>query len=1713
MDRNQKTQNNDSDLFINRKGKQMKKHLSSFATKLLRLMAAFVVAISTFGTRYVSEVHASTVVQNFWPYEQIIMPWGPYWITNALWEVDGHYAFCADGMGAGPVEGDIGTDAYEIDDAELRKVLYYGYAGPGNILGMYNEAQQIIITNELASYARHRYTAANVATNDYHWNAGEADIWYDMMSRTDPKEYGYAVFGVQIQGQGTNWAGDWTDKQELVYVKMNNKTVNVAIEKVTANPKLSDGNYLYSLEGAKFGVYRDSGCTNKLGEITTNTEGKGSASFSVPASVTTVYMKELVPPKGYELNSAVVTGNLTNNSTSVRFEDQPQNDPLRISLEKISQDETVAENPAPLEGAQFTIKYYAKYGTEAEILESTPTRTWIIQTKKSNSGKYYAILDEEHLVSGSDELFTVELASGEMAATIPLGTITVQETIAPEGYLLEGATLGNKSVSADDNGMVFMEIRDDGTSVGRLVGGNEYSVADASKRGALSFKKVDVSLEEGAEGNGTLKDAEFTIVNDNDYDVEVKDGDTVLGTMAANGGTYVVKTDENGEFKSPDNFLSVGKYTLVETTPSEGYTIYSDYNIQDAQRTENTYSFEIPDHDHREDLGELPEQPKEGRVRIEKQDEQTGGDPQGDVKSLRAVFDLYNRSKQAVVVNGTIYEPNDLIMTFATDDSGVYEMEEEILPYGTYEVIEMTPPVGYQRRGHIQETFSLTEDHQLYTISATDKVVVGRFKINKEIYWRDRTDPTEPEAGAEFAAILKSYVDEVGDFDTAYANVVAGTSGLTEMEYSIITTDAAGNATSGELAYGEYLIGQTKTSSEEIKPMEGTKPFKVSYEAQPDEEFKLVNYPYEYLLKIVKKDAKTGRTVTLNSAQFQILDENDETVELNVARFVKDTFQTVSKNGKAGATNIYYEPADDEGSVLTPEGIFAGNYKIVEVEIPDGFNEQGEPLKVPVNIHEAEVDENGKPILDENGYIVLEVVIENEQPTGTLELTKKIKDYTADKTFINRDDLSGIQFTLTAKEDIIDAVDGSVITAAGEAYGVYNCEKDGSLKVEEIPLGKYELTETAAPAGIVKDETVYDVVFEQEDTVTVEYTVSEEVMNDTTKIEVSKKKVTGDDELPGASLTVTDKDGNVVDEWTSTDKPHTIEGLTAGETYTLTEDLAPIGYVKASSIDFTVAENGDVTHVEMKDSVVTVSKKTLGGDEVIGAKMEVRDEEGNVIDTWESDGKEHMVDGLEEGKKYVLYEVVAPKGYVKATEIPFTVSEGEAKVDQHIDMTDLQITLTKEDGEGHEVPGSHIQIIDEEGNVVDEWTSTEEPHIIENLEEGKTYTMHEEGAPDGYYYAEDDTFTVTKDGVQDLVMIDKPIRYEILKVDDETGAPVAGVTLELYDITDATEEEPDGEKIGEWITDGNPIDLTVSDTSKTVLIAGHSYRLVESEIVAGVFKATDILFTVDKYNPESDETVTITMVDLTTWISVLKVDDKGNPLEKAEMQLFEATEKKTVDEETGEETVEYVIAEDAVPLYEWISTKEPEDISDYVKGDHWYVLRESEAPFGFNEIHDMPFQVTGKIEVAQLVLAVDQRKDFYVAVTKVDAKDESKRLSGAEFTVYNAKTNEPVKTVTGAEVKAVTGADGIATFHLTFSEDGYYVKETAAPAGYKLNSQKFAVTLSETYDFAKENPIKITVKDDGIPNTGVGVPIAVGGMGILALALAVLLNKKQLFSK
>lgn len=390
---------------------------------------------------------------------------------------------------------------------------------------------------------------------------------------------------------------------------------------------------------------------------------------------------------------------------------------------------------------------------------------------------------------------------------------------------------------------------------------------------------------------------------------------------------------------------------------------------------------------------------------------------------------------------------------------------------------------------------------------------------------------------------------------------------------------------------------------------------------------------------------------------------------------------------------------------------------------------------------------------------------------------------------------------------------------------------------------------------------------------------------------ISKKSITTEEELPGAELVVKDKDGNIVDEWTSGDEEHLIEGLKIGETYILTEKISPDGYVVSSDIEFTVNPDGTATHVDMTDDITKFKfiKVNEDGDPVDGAVLRIEefkgtakatsDEAAHDTEIWEpvpdeewttdKDGTPHEVNGkLVVGKRYRLVELSAPKGYNLASPVEFTVENTAEPVEVKMVDTTTQVTKTDITGE-NEIPGARLIVRDKDGNIVDEWISGEEHHNVENLIEGETYTLEEVVPAPGYVTASPIEFTVTKNGISTAVtMKDAPTKVVIHKLDDN-NKPVSGAKLQILD--------KDKNVVEEWTSDGT------DHIIEAKLIVGETYTLHEVSAPEGYEIAKDIEFTV-KDTAEEQE---VTMIDVYKGDSKISTPDQ--PTKSSSSQAGGAT--------------------------------------------------------------------------------------------------------------------------------------------------------------------------------------------------------------------------------
>lgn len=762
---------------------------------------------------------------------------------------------------------------------------------------------------------------------------------------------------------------------------------------------------------------------------------------------------------------------------------------------------------------------------------------------------------------------------------------------------------------------------------------------------------------------------------------------------------------------------------------------------------------------------------------------------------VKADEDIYNVAKTK-----KYYSKGDSVAKITSNSNGIATISD--LPIGKYIVYETKAPKGYL----LDKTeYSINLEYKdQYTKVITNTTTSNELvkKMGVHIFKsgiKENSGETPGLAGAEFTIKLNSAVEKALDAGYSYEEIWNGidengnkvkvdAKRVAQAQkiaptYDVLITDKDGNAyTQKNLPYGKYIVKESNTP----KDYESASDFYFSITddeteiqdvAKKTKHIVVNNEQLEAYIKLIKKDLKTDKIVTLSSTTFEIKATKDiydratgkiiwkkgESVSQKIGSTTYNSFTTNADNmiipEKSYTTNN-----DDKGTVITPLQLPVGSYAIYEINTPKGFLQ----LETPVTFDIKGIRDYDK---DQDEDFIKEVTIKNEQPTGTLMIDKTIAlRENIDTSIIDTSDLSGIEFKLIAKEDIIDNADGSKIYSKGQEIGTYNLNKNGNLKVENLPMGTYELEETKTLDGLVLNDTKYEIKFEQEDLIRKVYEDKENISNDTTIFEFSKKSITGDDELEGAKLSVTDENGKIIDTWTSSKDNHKIEGLIVGKTYKLNEEIAPDGYTKATSVEFKVENTKEIQKVEMIDKIVTMSKKDIGGNEIEGAKIKVFDKDGNVIDEWVSSKENHNIKGLTEGEKYILHEEYAPDEFVIATDVEFEVTYG--KETQDIVLIDKRVEITKTDlVTGDEIEGAELQVIDENGNIIDEWISTKEPHKVTGLEENKKYELIEKTAPYGYETTEKIEFVVTTDKeTQKIEMKDMPIlkNIKLNKIDSKT---------------------------------------------------------------------------------------------------------------------------------------------------------------------------------------------------------------------------------------------------------------------------------------------------------------------------------------------------------
>ena len=907
------------------------------------------------------------------------------------------------------------------------------------------------------------------------------------------------------------------------------------------------------------------------------------------------------------------------------------------------------------------------------------------------------------------------------------------------------------------------------------------------------FKAVVGSLKlRKTDTGGKLLDGAVFHVSGNGYDKDV--------------------TVANGEITVND--LTVGDYTITEKTAPNGYLVNVapfKTTVSANQTAETTITDEAPT----------------GKISIKKSDSK--GNVQGEASLEGAEYTVYGADGQEV---GKI----------TTDKDGNGSLENLVL--GTYTVKETKAPEAYDLDWNTY-TVELTYKDQntaiiLGNVDSKENVKTGKIEIKK-------TDTEgNPLKSGEFGIYANADM-YIGDTLYKKGQLVVS-----------IKTDDSGVARSDDLPYGSYYVKEISAPTQEAGNShnfvlsDDTQYVKINGKNKTDTVTFVDKKVTASKTTITGTDEIKGAVMTVTDNDGKVIDTwtsdgNPHSIKGLHEGWEYTLTETTAPKGYVKAESIKFTVSTDkkDQKLVMKDKQFTASKKDVsgknyvegaKLEVRDDQNRVVDSWTSTKEDHYVSGLEEGKTYrLVEaeapKGYVKAKDVfftVSNEKKNESVVM--KDAKITASKTEVTgTKEIEGAKMTVTdEKGKTVDEW-----TSGKEEHSISGLEEGK----------KYTLTETTAPKGYVK-------------AVSIEFTAGDKdqklVMKDK-QVTITKTEVTGTKEIEGAKMTVKDETGKTVDTWTSTKEEHYVSGLEEGKKYTLIEETAPNGYVKAESIEFTVSKEKKNEAYIMKDKQVTVTKTEVSGtDEVEGAKMTVTDEKGKTVDEWTSTKEEHYVSGLEEGKTYTLTETTAPNGYVKAESIEFTVSKD--KVNQKVNMLDKQVSVTKTDITGtQEVPGATLTVKDETGKTVDTWVSGDKEHYVSGLEEGKTYTLIEENAPEGYVRAEEITFTVTNEKIdQEVNMFDAQVK--VTKTDALTGDAVKGAEFTVFD--------KDGNIVDKWTTDGTAHAVSGLD-------AGKEYILKETKTPEGYMTAPDRTLVV---SGEQNMDVEIKEQPVLTDIEVQKVD-------------------------------------------------------------------------------------------------------------------------------------------------------------------------------------------------------------------------------------------------
>ena len=1394
------------------------------------------------------------------------------------------------------------------------------------------------------------------------------------------------------------------------------------------------------LAGAVYGIYADEACTKLIKKMPA-TNAKGESEVKITKTQDTVYLREISGPSGYVLDTKAYGVKLVVGQTaSKNLTDKEQKGALTIYKEgevltgaTVTEDGvTFAYEKRKLKGAVYSV--YA--GADIKAADGT-----LIYKKGA--------LVKDNLVTGDDGSVTLK--------DLYLGTYTVTETKAPDNYVCKGE----------------------------------------SKTVELVYAGQTVEVQTGSAT--FLNECQKTAVRVEKQDEETKN--------PLSGGIYGLYAAEDIKV---DGKTVVPKGTLIEkaTTGADGKASYKaelpinySYSIREIQapelylrNSEDTYTFTFKFTNDKEEKVNFSHTFTNKRVNatidLVKEDSETGNSAQGDAVFEGAIYGLYAREdiNHPDGRSGVLYKKDEQVATLTTDKEGKASVSNLYL--GKYYLKEITPPVGYLLDEEEHDVNCNYEGDQVETVKrntvSKEDVIKQPFQLIKAAD-NDKTD-ADLLKGAGFSAYLISSltVKDDGSYDFTNATPIV----LTEDGKTEMFTDERGYACSIPIPYGRYIVRET-TTPHNFMPVDDFIVTVTENSSTPQVWRVLLDDEFKAKLKIVKQDDETKQPVLLANTEFKVYD-------LDAKKYVEQ----VTTYPNTVVHKSYF--TDENGYLILPESLKCGNYRIEEVRAPDGYTQNTQYVEI-------KVDKNTAYQMDSvSGDAIITVTYENHPVKGKLVIHKSgetLKSFKKDFVY-EEASLEGAEFEIYAAEDIFtpdhqvdEQGNRHVIYAKDTLVKTVTTNKNGEAVIKDLPLGKYRVKETKAPAGFVLNPDSQEVSFIYKDQNTPEIEEKLEFSNERQKVELSVEKRDAETgkALKSATFGLYNKEAissgdkvvvkadTLLQEITSNEKgkaAFTLD-LPLGRYY-VKELQAPAGYVSSDEIlEFDATYQGqDVKTIKLKSvkknqpTTVEVTKADITtGTELDGASMSVLDKDGNVIDSWTSvKDSPHVIKRLQVGKTYILREELAPYGYLRATDVEFTISD-TAEV-QKVKMED-------------EVPVARL-LVNKKGEFLDSVSLLDNAKgMIEHLFNYVTgnltdvtfnvYAAEAIRAADGvsadYYAADELVGSITTDGNGIAQMDNLPLgRYYIVEKETSHGY-VLDNEPRYVDLTYRDQDTPLVTYSADWQNARQRVQVEVLKKEKDSdkVLSGAIFGLYAADDIVSskgkVLLAKDTLIELKTTDEDGKiQFVADLPIDSRYYIKELAAPDgyvtdqepqeftfeyQGSGTSVAEYAFTFEDEQTTVELSKADLTDKKelpgaslkVTDEDGNTVDEWVSKEEAHIIKGLIVGKK-YKMTETKPADGYVTAESIEFTVENTKEVQKHQMLDDVTK---VEISKKDITDSSE-VPGAKLIILDKD---------GKKVESWTSTDKPHMVEkLPVGE--YTLREEQAPDGYLIAED-----------------VKFTVKDTG----------------------------------